>query len=218
MPIVLFAIDQLLERAENMNQNRATETEDFFPLIKKQDKTGATELFGSSDNNRYVFPEIRRNGINKLVETHFATVTGIDLGLLLSDPALKFNECCTAHAYINLCELTTIKDTYGAQTQGHVDLVREPGTDKERIFVFYPDRASKHMRTGDILSANNADLYTHKNNKPTKVDNYLSITAISPHTGAPLLKAKQTGNRRIKNSFHKKPHLLRSLNESSTGS
>lgn len=34
MPIVLFAIDQLLERAENMNQNRATETEDFFPILQ----------------------------------------------------------------------------------------------------------------------------------------------------------------------------------------
>lgn len=123
-----------------------------------------------------------------------------------------------ADAYINQCELTTIKDTYGAQPQGHVDLVREPGTDKERVFVFYLNRATKHMNTGDILCANLADGYTYKNNKPAKDDNSFCVAAISPHTGEPLLKAKQKGDRTIKNPFHKKLHLPCSLNESSTRS
>lgn len=38
MPIVLFAIDQLLERTEDMNQNRSTERKELTPITEKPEE------------------------------------------------------------------------------------------------------------------------------------------------------------------------------------
>ena len=62
MPIVLFGIDQLLKKTEDMNQNRSTETKKLTPLTEKQEESrGVVPLDKKEDAKRdgYIWTAFR---------------------------------------------------------------------------------------------------------------------------------------------------------------
>lgn len=170
-------------------------------------KSEAKQLFGASNVNRHVFPEAERATIIKFVTSNLANVTGIDVNLLLFDSTLEHHECCKAYEYINQnCTAITLADTDGAQSRDHGIPLEDLDIGEERVYLFYLDRATKHLNTasGDLLSANHADSYTHKSKNPRKDPYYICIKAISPHTGEPLPNPKEKGLRRLKNPYRLK--------------